>query len=155
MTGIHAGVAAVLIRLHRIETVKDANDYIKRLNGVEHLFDQVIDGLKTRAGMGIVAPRFVYERAIESVRKIIIGQPFEGSVLADSPLFADFKRKVDALDVTPEQKLNLQVTAQQALLDSLGPAYRKLIDVFDCSQRSGRGGGRGVEVTKILKIFAN
>ena len=130
MTGIHAGVAAVLIRLHRIETVKDADDYIKRLNGVEHLFDQVIDGLKTRAGMGIVAPRFVYERAIESVRKIIIGQPFEGSVLADSPLFADFKRKVDALDITPEQKLNLQVTAQQALLDSLGPAYRKLIDVL-------------------------
>ncbi len=131
MTGIHTGVATVLIRLHRIETVEDANDYIKRLHGVTELFDQLSDGLQVRAAMDIVAPRFVYTQAVESSQRIITGQPFEDSGSVDSPLMADFNRKLKKLDIAAEQKQQLQSAARQALLESVGPAYRKLIAVMN------------------------
>ncbi|MDT2077662.1 MAG: DUF885 family protein, partial [Planktomarina sp.] len=123
MTGIHTGVATVLIRLHRIETVDDANDYIKRLQGAMKLFDQLIDGLQARAEKSIIAPQFVYQQAVENSQGIIAGQPFAESGSVDSPLMADFNRKLEKLDITGSQKLQLQSRAQDALLQSVGPAY--------------------------------
>ena len=131
MTGIHTGVVAVLIRLHRIETAKDANDYITRLHGVTELFDQLIDGLQVREEMGLVAPRFVYQQAAESSQRIITGHPFGKSGSIDSPLMADFSRKLEKLDVTAQQKQQLMMGAKEALLASVGPAYRKLITVLN------------------------
>jgi uncharacterized protein (DUF885 family) len=138
MTGIHTGVATVLIRLHRIETVDDANDYIKRLQGVTELFDQLIDGLQARAEMGIIAPKFVYQQAVENSQGIIAGQPFAESGSVDSPLMADFGRKLEKLDITESQKLQLQSRAQQALLESVGPAYGKLIAIFNDLQSQAK-----------------
>ena len=130
MTGIHTGMATVLIRLHRVETVDDANDYIKRLHRVTELFDQLTDGLQERAEMGITAPKFVYQQAIENSQGIIEGQPFTETGSVSSPLMADFNRKLKKLDITALQKLQLQSRAQQALLKSVGPAYEKLITVL-------------------------
>ena len=142
MTGIHTGVATVLIRLHRVETIADANDYIKRLQAVTELFDQVIDGLKARAAMGIVAPKFVYQQAVENSLAIITGQPFADSDATDSPLMADFRRKLNGLDVTELQKQQLQSAAQRALTEFLGPAYQKLIAVLrDLSEQAPMEGG--------------
>ena len=142
MTGIHTGVATVLIRLHRVETIADANDYIKRLQAVAGLFDQVTDGLQARAAMGIVAPKFVYQQAVESSLGIITGQPFTDSDSTDSPLMADFRRKLNRLDLNELQKQQLQSAAQRALLDFVQPAYQKLIAVLrDLSEQAPLEGG--------------
>jgi uncharacterized protein (DUF885 family)/N-acyl-D-aspartate/D-glutamate deacylase len=142
MTGIHTGVATVLIRLHQIETAEDANDYVKRLRGVTELFDQLIDGLQERAAMGIVAPSFVYQQAVESSQGIISGRPFESNGSTDNPLMADFSRKLEKLDIAADQKQQLLFAAQQALLESVGPAYRKLIAVLnDLHSRAEVEGG--------------
>ena len=138
MTGIHTGVATVLIRLHRIETVDDANDYIKRLQGVTELFDQLIDGLQARAEKSIIAPQFVYQQAVENSQGIIAGQPFTESSSVDSPLMADFNRKLEKLDITESQKLQLQSRAQDALSKSVGPAYGKLIAVLSDLQSQAK-----------------
>lgn len=131
MTGIHTGVATVLIRLHRIQAIEDADDYVKRLRGVTELFDQLIISLQLRSEMGIVAPKFVYQQAVESSKRIITGRPFVEDASADNPLMADFSRKLEALNITAERKQQLQTAARQALLESVGPAYRKLITVLD------------------------
>ena len=138
MTGIHTGVATVLIRLHRIETVDDANDYIKRLQGVTELFDQLIDGLQARAEKSIIAPQFVYQQAVENSQGIIGGQPFAETGSVDSPLMADFNRKLENLDITGSHKLQLQSRAQDALLQSVGPAYGKLIAVLNDLQSQAK-----------------
>ena len=138
MTGIHTGVATVLIRLHRIETVDDANDYIKRLQGVTELFDQLIDGLQARAEKSIIAPQFVYQQAVENSQAIVAGQPFAETGSVDSPLLADFNRKLENLDITASQKLQLQSRAQDALLQSVGPAYGKLIAVLNDLQSQAK-----------------
>jgi len=141
MTGIHTGVTTVLIRLHRIQTVEDAEAYIKRLRGVTELFEQLISGLQKRLEMGIVAPKFVYQQAVESSIRIISGQPFDEDASGVSPLMADFSQKLESLDIAAEQKLHLQNAARQALLASVGPAYRKLIAVLNDLQSHAEAEG--------------
>ena len=147
MNGLHTGVATILIRLHQVETVVDANDYIKRLRAVTKLFDQLIEGLEAREAMGIIAPKFVYQQAVASAERIITGQPFADKSSAEaglgaSPLLADFSRKLEKLEIAQSQKAQLQSQAQQALLESVLPAYQKLIAVLnDLQGRAKTEGG--------------
>ena len=52
MFGTHTGVASLLINQHRINSVKDAEDYVARLHNTVPYFEQLIDGLKARAAAG-------------------------------------------------------------------------------------------------------
>ena len=134
MSGLHTGVATILIRLHRIESVEDANAYILRLRKVPELFDQLIDGLNRRAEQNIFAPKFVYENVIDSAQGIIKGYPFTGDSDDSSPLMADIKRKLAQLDLAEEDKQALEKAAETALLEFFGPAYRKLIAALETLQ---------------------
>ena len=118
-------VAAFLINQHQISTVEDAKAYIARLNGVPKLFTQLQTNLQTRADKGIIAPKFVFPHVIEASQNIIKGAPFGGD--KDSTLLADFKRKVDKLDIDNGDKSALIAEATEALQVSVKPAYNSLI----------------------------
>ncbi|MGL6162662.1 DUF885 domain-containing protein [Microbulbifer sp.] len=126
MFGTHSGVPSLLINQHRIDNVNDANAYIARLNNLPRHFEQLIANLKERTKAGIIAPKFVFPYVINDSRNLITGAPFEKG--EDSTLFADFKGKVDALDIPDEQKTELIEQARKALLGSVEPAYENLID---------------------------
>ena len=126
MFGTHSMVPAFLINQHSISNVKEAKDYIARLNGVPKVFDQLITDLNTRADKGIIAPKFVFPHVIDSSKNIIIGAPFEKG--EDSTLLADFKRKVTALDISSGEKDELILDAKKALTSAVKPAYAKLIN---------------------------
>ena len=125
MFGTHSMVAAFLINQHQISTVEDAKAYIARLNGVPKLFTQLQTNLQTRADKGIIAPKFVFPHVIEASQNIIKGAPFGGD--KDSTLLADFKRKVDKLDIDNGDKSALIAEATEALQVSVKPAYNSLI----------------------------
>lgn len=128
MIGLHTEVITILTRLHPVETASDAKSYIERLNGIAELFDQLIKGLHSRAEMGIIAPKFIYEHVIRDSKNIISGQPFLKGSGTDSTLLADIKKKLVGLDITEHEKQQFQIMANKALLESVAPAYRKLID---------------------------
>jgi uncharacterized protein (DUF885 family) len=125
MRGLHAGIATHLINIHRVTSTADAEAYIKRLQGVEDLFDQLIVNLERREHKGIMAPKFVYAYVIGDSRKIITGAPFDDG--PDSTLWADFKKKVGKLDIDTSAREALLKDARKALLQSVQPAYEKLI----------------------------
>ncbi|RZF77672.1 DUF885 domain-containing protein [Pseudoalteromonas sp. CO325X] len=125
MFGTHSMVAAFLINQHQISSVEDAKAYIARLNGVPKLFTQLQTNLQTRADKGIIAPKFVFPHVIEASQNIIKGAPFGGD--KDSTLLADFKRKVDKLDIDNGDKSALVAEATEALQVSVKPAYNGLI----------------------------
>jgi uncharacterized protein (DUF885 family) len=129
MYGTHSMVPAFLINQHQITDVKDAQAYISRLNGVPKVFDQLIDSLKVRADKGIIAPKFVFPHVIESSENIIKGAPFEGG--DDSTLLADFKRKVNKLDIDDAAKSDLIAQATESLKVAVKPAYSKLISYLN------------------------
>ncbi|MEN5115306.1 DUF885 domain-containing protein [Brevundimonas diminuta] len=102
-----------LINNHRISSVADAEAYVSRLNAAERYMGQVADTLTARAGKGVVSPRFVFEPSIDNTRAVIAGAPFDGG--ADNPVWADFQKKIAALDADQATKDRLLASAREAL----------------------------------------
>lgn len=90
------------------------------------VFEQLITGLEIRADKNIIAPKFVFPHVIDSSKNIIKGAPFEQG--EDSTLLADFKRKVNALEIDQAEKDALISKATKALKTAVKPAYSKLIN---------------------------
>ncbi len=127
MFGLHTQMPAFLINFHRVDDESDARAYISRLNGTGRLFDQMIEGLRTRAEKGIIAPKFTFPHVLGASRNVITGRPFDDGA-KPSTLLQDFTAKVDGLaDLSGETREALLKDAESALLNVVGPSYEKLI----------------------------
>jgi uncharacterized protein (DUF885 family) len=139
MFGRHSSVVSLLINQHRIDDVKDAQNYIARLNGVPRLFDQLITNIEARTAANIIPPKFVFPHVIRDGNNIIKGAPFDDG--EPSALLADFTKKLNALfekenqkesekegrQLTNDNKADLIDAATYALSHSVKPAYQKLV----------------------------
>ncbi len=130
MHGIHAELPAFLINMHKIDSVSDAKAYISRLQKFPKVMRDVQKGLELREMNQIMPPSFVFAHTIESSKNLISGKPFEKSS-EPSTLLADFKQKVEKLEISSEKKTQLILEAQQALTDSVKPAYEGLIATLE------------------------
>lgn len=140
MGGLQSQLPTHLRNVHRVTSVKDAENYIARLNGMGPLFDQLIVNLKRREDKGIVAPKFVYPYVISDSRKIISGAPFGDG--EPSTLWSDITTKIDGLEIDDAQKQALTDRARTALTDVVGPAYERLIAFVEgLEQRAGTDDG--------------
>ncbi len=74
-------------------------------------------------------PKWVYPYVISDARNVITGAPFGPG--EDSPIWADLKEKVGALDLPAEEKARLLASGREALLENLAPAYRRLIGAME------------------------
>ena len=92
--------------VHRIDDVADAEAYISRLNALEPAYSQVIDGMNEAAKRGIVPTSFSFDPVIADARNVISGAPFDSSG-TDSAILADFRRKVEKLQVPEAEKKRL------------------------------------------------
>ncbi|GAB5380704.1 MAG: DUF885 domain-containing protein [Aliiglaciecola sp.] len=122
----HTTVPSFLINIHRVESIKDAEDYISRLQGVQPLFSQVIEQLKKRQELGVYPPKWSYDQMIQASQNVISGNPFLESA-EDSTIWKDFQSKVDNLDISNAEKSGLIANARTALQESVLPAYQALI----------------------------
>ena len=125
MYGWQSRVPAFLISYHRVDTVEDADAYIKRLEGVDRLFQQVIAQMKKSRSKGVIAPKFVFGHVLSDSRNVISGKPFDDG--DDSTILKDFKKKVDGLEVSNAERNQLIRRAERALLGPVRQAYENLI----------------------------
>ncbi|MFT6856645.1 MAG: hypothetical protein ACJA0X_002627 [Cyclobacteriaceae bacterium] len=126
MFGAQSGKPAFLINMHRIDSIPDAEAYISRLNGFNKYFVQLVENLKAREAIGVVPPKFVFDKVIQDSENILVGQPFDKSTM-QSALLEDFLKKVNKLPIDDQTKLTLENQAKEALLTSVKPAYEVLI----------------------------
>ena len=124
--GLHASLPAFLINTHRVESESDADAYIKRLEGIRPMFDTALARANAAAKAGVLPPRFVFAYVTGDAANIIKGRPFDDGP-DDSPLFADFRKKVGELKADEATKESLIARAEIALLTSVEPAYRAVI----------------------------
>lgn len=122
----HTVVPSFLINIHRVDNVSDAEAYVSRLEGVEPLFNQVVDQLKVREEKGVFPPKWAYDQMIQASKNVVTGVPFDETG-EDSTIWADFKAKVEALTIEDEDKANLLSDGKEALVSSVEPAYQTLI----------------------------
>ena len=125
MHGTHSQVPAFLINQHSISNLKEAQDYISRVNGTKKLMEQLVTQLKLREELGIIAPKFVFEHVIRDSKNILVGAPFDDG--KDSTILADFTKKINKIELSDGDKLTLATDIKTALNNGLKPGYEQLI----------------------------
>jgi len=134
MYGEHTNIPSFLINVHRVDSLTDAQAYIKRLQKVDVKLEQLVDGLKKREELGIIAPAFAFPKVIEDCNNIIKGFPFEAET-DDCTIMADFREKVEALNLEKEQQAQLLQEAKKALIETLKPSYENLLTYLSALQK--------------------
>ncbi|GHA97592.1 hypothetical protein GCM10009069_20610 [Algimonas arctica] len=129
MSGPHSSLPSFIINFHKIETEADARAYISRLNAFDDFLGQAEARAQAQANAGVLLPRFVYDKITSPAQNIITGAPFTPG--DDSPLFKDFKAKLDASDIGGALKAELTQNAQEALLTAVKPAYDSMLVMFE------------------------
>ena len=114
-----------MINSHRVDSVEDARAYIARLTEAERVMGEISAEVLNAAEMGIVSPAFVFEPTIGDARNVISGAPFDDG--EDNPVWADFQRKVGALDASDEEKAELIEAGRAALTGPWLRGYEQII----------------------------
>ena len=138
MNGAQSRLPAVLINLHRVDTLADAQAYVSRLEGLGAALDQAIANARASEAAGIMPPRWVFPYVIADSRNVIAGAPFGPG--ADSALWADFKAKLAKLDVPQAERDRLLARAEAALRTGVAPAYRRVIAWAEAAQARAPAG---------------
>nr|WP_283938047.1 DUF885 domain-containing protein [Sphingomonas caseinilyticus] len=140
MNGAQADIPAFLINIHKVDTEQDARDYISRIRATATYLDQAIAESKEREKLGNLPPKWVFPQVIEQSQNLIKGAPFDTG--PDNDVYADFKTKVGKLNIPAETKTALTAEAHDALIQSVGPAYQRVIATLkDQERRAGTDDG--------------
>jgi uncharacterized protein (DUF885 family) len=111
--------------IHRVDNVSDAEAYISRLNGLEAVGGQLLEGIDMAAERGIVPTSFSFAPILTDSKNVMKGAPFDDSG-EDSALLADFRGKVEALEIGDAEKERLIAEA----IDALQGPFRRTVNKF-------------------------
>ncbi|GAA0870401.1 DUF885 domain-containing protein [Brevundimonas basaltis] len=119
------GLPVFMINNHRVDSVSDAEAYVSRLKESERVMGEIAAELRDRASKGVISPNFVFEPAIDNTRNIITGAPFDDG--ADNPVWADFQKKVAALETDQASKDRLLAEGRAALTGEWKRGYEHVL----------------------------
>jgi len=137
MFGTHSSIPSFLINQHLIADAEEAKAYIARVKAVPEVIDDLIADLNLRADMGIIAPKFVFAHSIRDSQNIIVGIGAESD--EENPLIADFKAKLDKLQLDESVEQALVTELNSALLMQFAPAYSNLIAALEQLDQRAEG----------------
>ena len=133
MNGAQSAGPAFLINIHRVDSLADAEAYVRRLQGLDAFLDQAIAEAKDRQAAGVLPPKWVYPYVIQDAKNITSGAPFGPG--PDSAIFADLKAKVNKLAIAPAEKARLIEAGRKALVEEVKPAYGRVIALMQAQQK--------------------
>ncbi|MBX2846036.1 MAG: DUF885 domain-containing protein, partial [Saprospiraceae bacterium] len=125
MWGVHDRIPSFMINMHKVTEKSDAEAYVARLKDTKRFLQEGIAQMKLREEKGVMPPQFVYPHIIGAAENVIQGAPFDDG--EDSPLLADFKRKVNDLDIASAEKIALIDECKVALGIDFQEGYDELI----------------------------
>lgn len=126
MNDISSDIPTFLQNIHKIDSQKDAEDYISRLAGVETVMQQLVEQLRQGEANGVIPPMMVYPKVLPSAFNILKGAPFEEAT-EDGILLADFRHKLTLLELGPDETASLINDAANALSGPFRSGYQLLI----------------------------
>lgn len=92
--GFYTGVSTFLDSQHPVESKADADAYMARLDKIPALFDDDTEIVKANAAMGVVAPRFILDQALQQLARLRDGD------VATKTLVASIARRSAKLGLT-------------------------------------------------------
>ncbi|HMB60440.1 MAG TPA: DUF885 domain-containing protein [Xanthomonadales bacterium] len=105
---------ALLQNPHKIDTEKDAEDYVQRIAGLKEVFEVLAWQLRDRSDFGVATPAFAYTDIIEDIGNMTSGAPITDDG-RENPLMADFQNKLEKLELSEEARAQLEAAAIAAL----------------------------------------
>ena len=126
-----------LINQHRVDSVADAEAYISRLRETERVMNEITANMRRQAAMGVVPSTFNFEPVRADARRVLAGAPFASG--GDTPVFADFKSKVNKLDIPQAEKTRLIAQAREALTGPFRRGYQTFLATWDEIERQAAG----------------
>ena len=123
--GSHTGAPNVLINYHKIENVQDAEDYISRVGKFDSLLEQIIVNMDSCRSAGVILPKFVFPKIIESCQNLISG--ISQADCSGNVLFKDFSGKLQGIELGTLEKKGFTEAMSNALRQNFKPSYEKLI----------------------------
>ena len=146
-------IPVFLINQHRVSSVADAEAYIARLREVERVMGEITANMRQQAAMGIVPSAFNFAPVRADARRVMAGAPFtKGS---DTPVFADFKSKVDKLDIPPAEKTRLIAEAREALIGPVRRGYNAFLATWDSLEAQAQGNRGAWSLPEGEAFYAN
>ncbi|HEX8062325.1 MAG TPA: DUF885 domain-containing protein [Allosphingosinicella sp.] len=126
-----------LINQHRVDSVADAEAYIARIRDTERAMREIDAEARAQAEKGIVPPKFNFAPVRADAKRAVAGAPFGAG--ADSPLLADFRKKVEALDAPADVKAKLIADASAALSGPFRRAVGDMLATLDAIEPKATG----------------
>lgn len=119
--GVHSGIPVTLANYHSVSNKEELDAYLSRVSKIDTVLDQAVTKMEERANAGYTLPAFSYPQIVESARNVITGAPFDDGPA--SPIYADFKGKLEALDADQAYKDEKLAEIERILIDEVAPAY--------------------------------
>jgi uncharacterized protein (DUF885 family) len=142
-----------LINQHRVDSVADAEAYIARIRDTERAMREIGAEARAQAEKGIVPPKFNFAPVRADARRAIAGAPFGAG--ADSPLLADFRKKVDALEAPAEVKAKLIADASAALAGPFRRAVGDMLATLDSIEPKATGNSGAWSLPEGAEYYAS
>ena len=130
LTGLHSEIPNLLINIHKIETIKDARNFINRVKNTKYLMKELVLQLKMRTQKDLPAAKLVYASAIKTSQQLLKGYPVDRSKNVKGSqhiLWTAFEAKIETLTLYESSKKVLRKGLRRALQRKFKPAYRSLI----------------------------
>ncbi len=112
--------APQLVSLFPFTTVKDYDDYVKRLRQFPKVFDDVMDNMRAGMGDGLMPPKFLLEKVAKQSAGIAALQPEQ------SPFAGCLAKLPASFPVEEQERIRKDVLA--AVRDHVIPAYQKFTE---------------------------
>lgn len=108
---------------HPFKTVKDYDDFLKRMNGFVAWADTAIANMRKGMKLGIVQPRVVMVKVIPQIK----------TVMTDSAHKSMFYKPIQNMPATfsTEDKSRLTKAYTQAITNLINPTYKRLLDFIE------------------------
>ena len=121
--GIATNLISSLERDHHINSLEDAENYIKRLEAFPWKLGNLSEGINKQWELGITPPDIILRKFSAYLHQIIKSSPRSNS------LYTTFVTKLEQCDdISKEEKVRLRLATIDALQNHVYPAYNKLLD---------------------------
>jgi uncharacterized protein (DUF885 family) len=116
-SGVHLDTPMIISALN-FETVKDYEDYIKRLHALPKLFDQTRVQMENGVRDHLMPPQFLIPKIVKQCEDVAAMKP------ADSPYAEPLKKFPKQFSAADKARLSKEILA--AVKNDVAPAYKKL-----------------------------
>ncbi|MDC6461033.1 DUF885 domain-containing protein [Gammaproteobacteria bacterium] len=125
--GNHLGLVEFMTDTHPVRNLREASDYIKRVEKFDESLNANLIWLEEQKKLGIFAPKYVFDHVITQLKELIA---YEDS---DNPLMQVFARKVDALDIDDQKSEELKTALSAVIATDVKSGFKSILGFFEAN----------------------